>query len=241
MYIVLLAFISLFSLLEAHKVGLFIMATGRYIEFVNPLIDSADKYFCKDHEVTYFVFTDQELEPRDNVVKIYQKRLGWPNDTMKRYHVYYENRDYWKDMDYVFALDADMLFVSDVGNEILGERVATLHPGFVGKVGPHNQTSVFSNAYIPKRKRKKYFAGGFYGGSKSEVLKIFEHNIAKIDDDLSRGVIATWHDESHWNKYCSENPPTVILNPSYCYPESLNLKYEKKLLALDKLHEEFRK
>ncbi len=230
-----------FSFLEAHKVGLFVMATGRYVEFVDPLIDSAEKHFCKDHEVTYFVFTDQPLKERKNLVKIYQKRLGWPLDTMNRYHVYYENRKAWEDMDYVYALDADMLFVGDVGTEIIGERVATLHPGFIGKLGPHSQTTIFSNAFIHKKNRKRYFAGGFYGGSIKEVLKLFEINIERIDDDLSRGVIPAWHDESFWNKYLTEHPPTVVLSPSYCYPESWSLSYEKKLLALDKEHEDLRK
>ena len=32
-----------------------------------------------------------------------------------------------------------------------------------------------------------------------------------------------------------------ILSPSYCYPENWKLKYPKKLLALDKNHDEIRK
>ena len=33
---------------------------------------------------------------------------------------------------------------------------------------------------------------------------------------------------------------TVILDPSYCYPESWDLPFPKRLLALDKHHEEIR-
>ena len=39
----------------------------------------------------------------------------------------------------------------------------------------------------------------------------------------------------------TKNKPTTILSPSYCYPESWNLNYTKKLLALDKDHESIRK
>jgi histo-blood group ABO system transferase len=49
-----------------------------------------------------------------------------------------------------------------------------------------------------------------------------------------------WHDESHFNRYMIDNPPTKILTPSYCYGESMNIPFPKKLLALNKNHSEFR-
>lgn len=225
---------------ECANVGLVVVATGKYIQFVEPLVKSAEKYFCKNHKVTYFVFTDQEFKPLPNTVYTFQARLGWPFDTMKRYHVYYKNRELFKNQDYLFACDADMLFVGNVGDEILGERVATLHPGFVNKRGSYEKKSE-SKACIKSSEGKCYFAGGFYGGSREAFLHILKTNIDNIDDDLSRGIIAVWHDESHWNRYCIDHPPTVVLTPSYCYPENWKLDYPKKLLALDKDHSELRK
>ena len=234
-------FFFFLSPLCAAKIGLLVMATGKYTVFIPPLIQSAEKYFCKGHNVTYFVFTDGEIPQQKNVVCIYQTRLGWPYDTMCRYNVYLKNRELLEDQDYLFACDADMLFVGDCGDEILGERVATLHPGYFGKPGPHDETSPKSVAFIPKRLRKSYFCGGFYGGKTSEVFKIFEENITRINEDLEHQIIPAWHDESYWNRYCIDFPPTVILSPSYCYPENWNLPCAKKLLALDKDHKEFQK
>ena len=223
----------------AAKVGLLVMATGKYISFVKPLITSADQYFCKNHEVTYFIFTDREFPESEKTIRIYQPRLGWPFDTTMRYHVYANSQDLLMTQDYLFACDADMLFVDDVGDEILGERVATLHPGFVNKRGSY-ETNPLSLAYVRNDEGEYYFAGGFYGGTSREFLKIAKTNAARIDDDLSRGIIAIWHDESHWNRYCIDYKPTVILSPSYCYAEGY-FNYPKKLLALDKNHEEMRK
>ncbi len=231
--------LSILSGIEAANVGLLVVATGKYIQFVKPLIESAEQHFCKNHRVTYFIFTDQEPIPLPNTVYVFQKRLGWPFDTMNRYHIYYNNRDLLKSQDYLFASDADMLFVGEVGDEILGERVATLHPGFIGKRGTY-ETKPNSRACVHSREGKHYFAGGFYGGARDSFLQILKTNIANIDDDLSRGVVAVWHDESHWNRYCIDHPPTVILSPSYCYPENWNLPYPKKLLALDKDHAKIR-
>ena len=236
----LLVFLAPFVSAEEKKnVGLLIVATGKYICFVNPLIESARQHFCRNQRVTYFVFTDQPFDPPEDVVRIEQRRLGWPYDTMMRYQVYFDHRDSLSEQEYLFACDADMRFVGDVGDEILGERVATLHPGFVGKRGSY-ETDSRSKAYISNKEGRYYFAGGFYGGERGAFFHILQTNIARIEEDLKRGMIAVWHDESHWNRYCIDFPPTLILTPSYCYPEQWNLPYEKKLLALDKDHAAFR-
>ena len=63
----------------------------------------------------------------------------------------------------------------------------------------------------------------------------------RILEDKKKGIIAVWHDESHMNRYLIDNEPAIILNPSYCYPESWEIPFDKKLLALDKNHNEMRK
>lgn len=225
---------------RAYKVGLLVVATGKYIQFVSPLIESAKKYFCIGHEVIYFIFTDGELQKADNVIKIQQSRLGWPYDTLLRCMIYYEHKELFENMDYLFASDADMLFVDKVGDEILSARVATQHPGYVGKRGTYEERSS-STAYVKLNEGSCYFAGGFYGGSKNEFLKMAEIMTENIKKDLERNFVAIWHDESHLNRYFIDYPPTKILSPAYCYPESWKLNYSKKLLALDKNHQEIRK
>ncbi len=233
-------FCSCFSLyLSAANVGLLVMATGKYINFVPPLVESAKTYFCKNHQVTYFILTDGHLPPMQNVVTLFQSRLGWPFDTMMRYHSYLNYSDLLMAQDYLFACDADMLFLDEVGEEILGERVATQHPGFVNRRGTY-ETNPDSSACVYPDEGELYFAGGFYGGTAEEMLTICRHNATLIDRDLANGLIAVWHDESHWNRYCIDYPPTVILDPSYCYPENWKLPFKRKLIALDKNHIEMR-
>ncbi len=224
--------------LLADKIGLLIMATGKYIIFVDPLVKSARAHFCPNHEVTFFIFTDRQAPVSNDIVSVYQSKLGWPFDTMMRNKVYASHADLLETQDYLFACDADMLFVDTVGDEILGERVATMHPGFVGRRGSYEEADS-SLACVKAHEGECYFAGGFYGAKRDEFLQIASTLAKRVDDDLERGVIAVWHDESHWNRYCIDNKPTVILNPSYCYPEELTLPYPRKLLALCKNHKEF--
>jgi histo-blood group ABO system transferase len=225
--------------MPAAKVGLLVVATGKYICFVKPLLDSANNYFCPQDEVTYFIFTDGMPPADPNVVKFHHKRAGWPYDTMMRCAMYLQHTEELAQMDYLFACDADMLFVDTVGNEIFSGRVATQHPGFVGKRGSY-ETNMNSTAGVRANEGEQYFAGGFYGGSAKEFLRMTRIMVANIFADLDKNMIAVWHDESHLNRYFIDNPPTKILSPEYCYPESWDLPYHKRLLALDKNHSEFR-
>lgn len=234
-----LLFLCASPVIFAARIGLLVVATGKYIDFVEPLISSADRYFCPAHDITYFIFTDGEVPKRNDVVKIDQHRLGWPYDTLMRCGMYATHKNAFMEMDYLFACDSDMKFVDFVRDEILSDRVATQHPGFVGKRGTY-ETSSYSTACIHPYEAKHYFAGGFHGGSRDEFIKLATTMLNNITIDLENNLVAIWHDESHLNRYFIDNPPTKILSPSYCYPESWQLPYQKRLLALDKNHTEIR-
>ena len=92
-----------------------------------------------------------------------------------------------------------------------------------------------------------YYAGGFNGGKPKHFLKMSKTIVNNIEKDFENNLIAVWHDESHMNRYLLNNPPTVELTPSYCYPEAVehnptgwNVPFEPKILALDKNYAEVR-
>jgi len=222
------------------KIGLLLISTGKYSVFLEPLITSARKFFLKNHEVTYFLFTDcDKFENEQDVISIHKEHEAWPNPTLKRYETFHKNRDKLEHVDYLFYCDVDMLFVDEVGDEILSDRVATIHPGFLGGRGTP-ETRKESLAYIGPEEEMTYFAGGFNGGKTGLFLDMAKTLSENINKDLQNGIIALWHDESHMNRYFIDNPPTKALTSSYCYPESWNLPFKKKLLALDKNHKEMR-
>ena len=136
-------------------------------------------------------------------------------------------------MDYLFACDADMVFVDYVGDEILKELVGTLHPGFTSRRGTYDQNPL-SKAYVRSNEGSHYFAGGFYGGTRDNFIALLESLSLNIQEDLNHNTIARWHDESHLNRYFIDHQPTCILNPSYCYPEGWSLATPPRLMALYK-------
>ena len=171
--------------------------------------------------------------------------------TLGRYKIFDDNSSELSKMDYLYYCDVDMKFVSVTEDEVLSERVATLHPGFYQNVSLSNaalEKNQNSLAYLPPNTIQNYFAGGFNGGTSYEFLKMSSEISKNIELDLSlHNIIAVWHDESHMNKYFFTNPPTKILPPSYCYPDNIGathgvrLPFEPILIALTKNHNEYRK
>jgi len=224
------------------KVGLLIIATNKYIEFLQPLIKTADEFFLKGYEVTYFIFTNKDIyiETYRDIVITNLEHKEWPWMTLGRYQIFYDKYDELSKMDYLYYTDADMSFVDDVGFEILSDRVATQHPGYYNRRGTP-EINPNSLAYVRSDEEMQYFAGGFNGGTSEEYLKMSKTISKNINIDYSKDIIAIWHDESHMNRYLIDNKPTKILDPGYCYGETMNIPFDKKLIALNKNHLEIRR
>jgi histo-blood group ABO system transferase len=226
------------------KVGLLVIATNNYIQFAKPLYNSMLKFFLNQDsfERNMFLFTNQETFP--GPIRIQQEHEPWPGMTLKRYEIFWNNREALKDMDYLYYCDVDMLFLDHMGTEIIGDLVGTNHPGFWN--APRQvfsyDTNPASKAYIAPNEGTVYYAGGFNGGKRDSYLEMARTISENVKDDLSRNYIAVWHDESHMNRYFIDHPPTITLTPSHCFPEASwaqNLPFKKILFALNKNHKEF--
>ena len=212
------------------NIGLIVIATNKYIEFVPQLVTSVEKNFLKNHNVEIFLFTNQSFE--GNVTIIPTEHQPWPWMTLGRYHLIQTLKDYPK-KDYYYYIDADMLVIDTVGDEIFGNRVAAIHGKFKKKPGNFDRNPL-SLAYVPEEITNPYFCGGFQGGS--NFLTDAEELSKRIDIDFNKGIIALWHDESHWNRYCLDNTPDVVLPHHYCSQK----EKDAKILIIKKDAEEVR-
>lgn len=222
------------------RIGLLTIATGKYDRFINRLHGSAQTWFMKptEHEVKSIVLTDSAIRP---VLANYFPvgHLSWPGPTLFRYHMMLGIRDWLlENTDYLFYCDVDMEVVSPVGNEVLGDLVATIHPGFWYKSRYEYtyETRPQSLACVYPWEGKRYYAGGFQGGRTAKYLEVAEIVRSRIDADARNGITAVWHDESHWNRLLVATPPTIELDPGYCYPETTPVPFKPRLMALAKDH-----
>lgn len=232
------------------KICILNIATNKYIQFVEQLLESVEENFLNGHDISALVFTNHEIEESSDNVRISQiEHEQWPIPTLKRYHYFLKEKEYISQFDYCFYMDVDMRIEDKVGDEILGDLVATQHPGFWFK-NPDDfsyERREQSTAYVPYGEGKMYYAGGFNGGKPEYFLKMAETIVENVDKDFEKNIISVWHDESHMNRYLINNPPTLELTPSYCYPEAIrynpngwNVPFEPKIVALEKNHSQVR-
>jgi histo-blood group ABO system transferase len=229
------------------KICILTIATNKYIHFVQDLYDNLEEFFLPDYEKNCLLFTDHEINESSDNVKIHQiEHEPWPMPTLKRYNYFIKEKDFILQHDYCFYFDVDMALQQVVRDEVLGDLVATNH--FYQSCLDSSSQSFDRNpdslAYVSSdQKTVSYYAGGFNGGKTKTFLEMSEVIANRVNEDLKKGVIALWHDESHMNRYMIDNPPTVALSPNYCYPEPELGRHSNdnpKIIALLKNHGDLR-
>lgn len=222
------------------KICIVTIATGRYIQFVENLLNKVDEFFLNGHDISCLLFTDNNLEEVSDNVKVSKIiHKPWPEPALKKYNYIYSEKEYLKQFDYYYLFDADVDIVAPVGEEVLQDLVGVLHPWKIledKSVYPYESRKQ-STAYVSDEQRNRYYAAAFVGGKTENFLKMAEVISERVSEDEKNNIIAVWHDESHLNKYFNENPPTD-LSPSYMFPEELigNRQYpwQPKIVAINK-------
>jgi hypothetical protein len=225
------------------KIAYVFTATGKYSKFIDELVTSGIKNFFPNDESKFIVFTDSEPKDYgDKVIYVYQEKLGWPLDTLKRYHLINSIQNLLSDFDYILYGNANMIFLEEITNEILptGEEdnglCAVVHPSYykTHKTMFTYERNPNSTAFVDHHKEgDTYYQGCFFGGKTKEFLKMSKILQDKIQIDLDNNFIAVWWDESHMNKYFIDVKPKPI-HPGYSYPENDSIPYDKKILQLNK-------
>lgn len=227
------------------NIGILYMCTGAYAMFFKRFYDSVKEKFLPEDEKTFYVWTDStdEYFNQPDVIKFYQKHLGWPRGTMNRFHQFLEHEDKINKHDYLFFFNANIVCNKPVGREILPTEdddwlCAVLHLAFAdGRRGTF-ETNPKSTAFIPLDTNPPYFQGCLSGGRTPEYLEMCRTCKKNIDIDDSNGILAVWFDESHSNKYFSTKK-VKRLHPGYAHPEggwTLHSRYEKLMTQLEKFN-----
>lgn len=227
-----------------NKVGILYICTGKYDVFWKDFYLSCEDKFLPNSEKYYYVFTDAEKiydeDNNKNIHRFFQENLGWPNNTLKRFHVFLSREKEIKQMDYLFFFNANCEFVKEVSEKSflpLKENLLFVqHPGYWDKKNdkfPYDRNEK-STAYVPKGEGKYYICGGVNGGKSSNFIKLMKALRKNIDIDFSNDIIALWHDESQINKSLTGIKNYKILPPSYCYQIGCTYNEEPFIIVRDK-------
>jgi hypothetical protein len=179
-----------------------------------------------------------------NFKKVIISSLGWPWATLMRYHLI-ANHLSSAMSENICYIDADSIvhypFWRNLEVNSLQNGIALVrHPGFYRSQRVKLYTSDYrfffrdlkliciegglgkwerrkeSTAHVPFLKRRDYVCGGVWIGRKKDILKLCSDLQKLVDLDLSKNLIARWHDESYLNAY-KINAKVTILGPEYCH------------------------
>lgn len=225
------------------KVAILYICTGRYHIFWKEFYETFKKNFLKNSHVEYFVYTDaKELpyETNNDVHKIFQKSLGWPQMALQRFAVFLREAERWKDFDYTFFINANFLCVKEVKEEdflpIQEDLLVAEHASAHGK-DPREFTydrNPNCTAYIPMGEGQYYVMGGLNGGKTEAYMRMVRELKENVDKDTANKANALWLDESHLNHYIIGRTDVKVLPPCYGYPEGWDLPYEAVFFIRDK-------
>lgn len=231
--------------------GIIFIGIGEYLSLFEDFYQGAETFFFPGVKKRYFLVSDFSVQTsgkvlvHENVVYVKAESCAWPWPTLNRfeYVLRLSNQNLLDEVRNVFFFNANCRFVSTIEDqEILdAPLLATTHPGFFSK--PRTQFTYehreVSSAFIPLHEGSTYVAGGLQGGRRPELLDAYKECFQMLRSDLSKNIIAIWHDESYWNRFVaniqSSDPSRIlILGPEYLYPVAYDIPANPKIIILNK-------
>jgi len=216
------------------------MATGRYISFLPPLIESAVKHVEGLEQI--FVLSDSKPDfSNSNVQWLPWGHFAWPFPTLLRYRAMTAYSHILKAVDVLLYVDVDMLFTGSTDVRRCQDIFAVHHPGYVSAGGgalPFEKKKKSSFRVVANEK-SRYFCGGVQGGRSAVYLQACAELAELIEVDLGNDIVPIWHDESAWNWWCHQHAPSLELSDDYCTPDSRDIS-QARIVALTKDHSYYR-
>ena len=215
-------------------IAILYICTGSYRVFWPGFYENFRQNFLPELDKTFFVFTDAaQVAGEDNpdVRRIPQKALPWPYSTLQRFDAFLSQEAALAGYDYLFFANANLFCTGPVhAEEILPDAgrslTAVCHLPYDGRnplFHPYERRPA-SWAGIPYNGGTYYVAGGLNGGTAAAYLALCRELQARTREDLDRGIIARFHDESQLNRLVAEWPRRFrILPPCFCVPEETPL------------------
>ncbi|XP_061788229.2 globoside alpha-1,3-N-acetylgalactosaminyltransferase 1-like [Nerophis lumbriciformis] len=215
------------------RIGLLTLVVGKYSQFVRRFVSSAEDYFLPSQKVTYYILTEKphtfdppmKLGPgRQLKVVPVAEFPGWDRLVYRRMTLLADTikDQIGKNVEYIFCADVDQEFVAPVGEEILGDLVATLHPELYGKSRKELPYESYwgSSAYVEDDEGDYYYTSELYGGLVPQVYRLVRSCSMLIQKDHASGVMARGREESYLNRYLVAHRPSCVLSPEYSWWDS---------------------
>lgn len=205
------------------------IATGPYISFFERYRYTAMENFLVDCDKHLYVWSDTEVEEREDTTYTFKEWKPWPDAAKYRYRTMLEREEELAEYDVVTMTNANTFFKSpSVLDDIMpdGYSLFGVCQWFSWGVSPEDRRKTMEGVYysnIPGSKgyctvdelcnsKAGWMLGGFQGGRSADwleacrVMTEWQH-----EDDLA-GRCPKWPDEIYWNRWTMDRGANV-LNP----------------------------
>lgn len=230
------------------NIAFIFIGTNKYIDFFPQYCESVMEKFTPGIEKHIFAFTDDPAHTifqQEGVTAFLIEHKGWPYITLKRFEFIMKAKDKLKEFSDIIFMDADMVVEATIPDEFLNAYeyyFGVHHPGQF-MYGPvcEFETNPKSKACVTKSiNDTQYRQGCFWGGKNPHVLEMIGQLEGNVNKDLENDIVAAWHDESHLNKFFTDNEDKVVtLKAGFAYPEMWKMPTEKYIIHKDKNMTEF--
>jgi hypothetical protein len=258
--------------MASSEISIVSIATNNYLNFYYDLIISFQNVCPEFSKINFCLFTNRTDDARkfaenhgfSNIVIIEIPNLGWPDASLLRYKIFFENKDVLNS-DILVYLDADMLILRDPIRQFksANEQMTFIrHPGYYFeftmrflKYAARNPRKIlsfilslikfggigswdvqrFSAAYVERQKRNHYFCGGVWFSKNSTFLNFCELLAERTNLGLKQNYVPIWHDESYLNWFAAGHTHNE-LSPLFCSDKVIDGLFVEKpyLRAVEK-------
>lgn len=231
------------------KIAFIFIGTDKYVDFFEDYYDSVMSLFLPNESRTIYAFTDDISNDAFNKKHVEVRQIEhepWPFITLRRFTYMHGVIDELKKYSDVIFLDADMVVQKSIdwGHLKYEHFFGVHHPGqfMYGDGICEYEIDPKSTACTKKTEKEgiKYRQGCFWGGKNPYICNMIEELHNCVEKDLDNNFVAAWHDESHLNRFFSDNDELVVtLHSGFAHPQNWIMPVEKLIVHLDKNMEAF--
>lgn len=216
-----------------RSVGIVTIATGPYANFFAGWYETAKMLFLPDLNRKFYLVTDAEgylpYCDQEDLTCLQVKHEPWPNVALRRWEYLLRLQSMLSMHTYTVFMQANLRPLRPIRSEQLSPGYkydglfAVHHCDF--KPGKHKHMYEYernpdSTACIVEGQGEVYYQSGFFGGYTEDVLEMCAECYKWTEQDMEKGIVPVWHDESYFNKYLLDKKPLILdgsqwLVPSY--------------------------
>lgn len=191
-----------------------IPATGRYFILGRRLARQLLRQCSAPENLRVVIGTDHAAPGEPGVDVVHWPKEPWPRACYAKFGIGLLAP---VETTHAFLMDADTSLMPGRWSTTFLERgdlVCQEHTDFPADITQDDhpfETDPNSTAYLPPEERMRPYSDAWLmGGTTSEFKRFCMELKRRADIDLAAGIVNRFHDESHWNKWLSENPHATI-------------------------------